>query len=63
MNVQLIWEELRLDGSVIIGKRRKDGKWDARTYVILKELRELASKNGIAVEFDKEDGAATLIEV
>lgn len=63
MDIQLIWEELCIDGSVIIGKRRKDGKWDARTYVILKELRELASKNGIAVKFDKEDGSATLVEV
>lgn len=63
MDIQLIGEELRIDGSVIIGKRRKDGKWDARTYVILKELRELASKNGIAVEFDKKDGSATLVEV
>lgn len=63
MSIQLIWEELWMDGSVMIGKRRKDGKWDARTYIILKGLKEIASKSGIAVEFNKEDGSATLVEV
>lgn len=56
----MIYEELFIDGSVMIGKRRKDGLWDARTYAILKGLRNLAAESGRIVVFDPEDGSVTL---
>lgn len=61
--ILLIYDELCLDGCGIIGKRRKDGRWDSKTYRILKELRKLASRDGISVEFDTKDGSVTLIPI
>lgn len=58
----LIYEELFLSGEGIIGKRRKDGKWDAKTYRILKELQAIAERNGMLVEFNPADGSVRLKE-
>ena len=58
--ILLIYEELMCDGCGIIGKRRKDGRCDAKTYKILKRLRELASRDEIVVDFDTTDGSVTL---
>ena len=58
--IRLIYEELFLDGSCVIGKRRKDGKWDAKTYRILNGLREIAKRYGRIVRFDKTDGSVEL---
>ncbi len=55
--IGLIYEELFLSGSCIIGKRRKDGRWDAKTYRILNGLREIAEREGRIVEFNKDDGS------
>ena len=58
--ILLIYDELCLDVCCIIGKRRKDGRWDSKTYRILKKLRELASRDHIIVEFNTKDGSVTL---
>ena len=60
--VNLIFEELLLDGEGIIGRRRKDGKWNANTYRILKELQTIAGSNGMLVEFNPEFGSVKLKE-
>lgn len=58
--ISLIYEELFLSGSCIIGKRRKDGRWDAKTYRILNGLCEIAKRYGRVVKFNKIDGSAEL---
>ena len=55
--IDLIYEELFLSGSCIIGKRRKDGLWDAKTYRILKRLREIADSENRSIKFNKDDGS------
>ena len=59
---QLAYSELILSGAVIIGKRRKDGLWDAKTYRMLKRIREMAEFDGQAVKFDKADGSVNWIK-
>jgi len=56
---QLAYSELMLSGAVIIGKRRQDGLWNAKTYRILKRIREMAEFDGQAVVFDKTDGSVS----
>lgn len=59
---QLAYSELILSGAVIIGKRRKDGLWDAKTYKMFGRIREMAEFDGQAVKFDKADGSVSWIK-
>ena len=55
--ISLIYEELFLSGACVIGKRCKNGRWDAKTYRILKRLREIAESEERISLFNTDDGS------